>query len=279
MDAWTSPSCISILGVAAHFIDKSGKRRTTILALRHLQGMHSGENMAGVLLQIFNEYGIQNRIGYFMEDNQETNDTCIDTLLQQLHPWMTAKQWKKNRLRCAGHIINLCAHAFIMGKDAERIAREMDAAMQEGYLKKIGELWRKCGALGRLHNVTKYIRGSPQRREFFGKQVCGGELAEFDGLEVSSRSCPSTSYRYLPAPRRNFCAKPFFPRHKRRTNYAIFNRLFRTMLHAGTPFSLQLVELSTLRNEFKCSARNTFLLRTRNRYQRMIFSSLTIGTN
>src|SRR5579871_812995 len=208
MDAWTSPSCIiSILGVAAHFIDKSGKRRTTILALGHLQGVHSGENMAGVLLQIFNEYGIQNRIGYFMGDNHEANDTCIDSLLQQLHPWMTAKQRKKHRLRCAGHIINFCTHAFIMGKDAEKIAREMDAAMREGDLKKIGELWRKRGALGRLHNVIKYIRGSPQRREFFGKQVCGGELAEFDGLEVSSRSCPSTSY--LPASTSKLLRKAF----------------------------------------------------------------------
>jgi len=33
----------------------------------------------------------------------------------------------------------------------------MDAAMREGDLKKIGELWRKRGALGRLHNVIKYI--------------------------------------------------------------------------------------------------------------------------
>src|SRR5579871_1152334 len=120
MDAWTSPSCISILGVAAHFIDKSGKRRTTILALRHLEGMHSGENMAGVLLQIFNEYGIQNRIGYFMADNHEANDTCIDTLLQQLHLWMMAKQRKKHRLRCAGHIINLCAHAFHHGQGCRK---------------------------------------------------------------------------------------------------------------------------------------------------------------
>src|SRR5579871_5582392 len=152
--------------------------------------------MAGVLLQIFNEYGIQNRIGYFMADNHEANDTCIDSLLQQLHPRMTAKQWKKHRLFCAGHIINLCAHAFIMGKDAEKIAREMDAAMQEGDLKKIGELWRKRGALGRLHNIIKYIRGSPQRREFFGKQVCGVSWQNLMGwnLEVSSRSCPSTSY-------------------------------------------------------------------------------------
>jgi hypothetical protein len=202
MDAWTSPSFTSILGVAAHFIDKFGNRRTTILALRQLQGVHSGENMAGVLLQIFNEYNIQNRIGYFMADNHEANDTCIDTLLQELYPWMTVGQRKRRRLRCAGHIINLCAHAFIMGKDAEKIAREMDAALREGDLKKIGELWRKRGALGRLHNVIRYIRASPQRREFFGKQVCGGELAEFDGLEVSSFQLS------LPL------STPFLPQHK-----------------------------------------------------------------
>ena len=96
---------------------------------------------------------------------------------------MTVKQRKRRRLRCAGHIINLCAHAFLMGKDAEKIAREMDSALREGDLKRVGELWRKRGALGRIHNVIKYIRGSPQRREFFRNLAIGGELAEFDGLE------------------------------------------------------------------------------------------------
>ncbi|KAF1956578.1 hypothetical protein CC80DRAFT_413167 [Byssothecium circinans] len=105
------------------------------------------------------------------------NDTISVTAL--------ARQRKKRRLRCAVHIINLCAHAFLMGKDAEKIAREMDTALREGDIKRVGELWRKRGALGKLHNIVKYIRGSPQRCEFFGKQVCGGELAAFDGLEVS----------------------------------------------------------------------------------------------
>jgi hypothetical protein len=52
-DAWTSPSCVAILGVVAHFIDKTGKRRTAVLALRRLRGVHSGENMAEVMVQIF----------------------------------------------------------------------------------------------------------------------------------------------------------------------------------------------------------------------------------
>jgi hypothetical protein len=185
-DVWTAPSCIAILGAVAHFVDKTGKRRTAVLALRQLQGTHNGENLAGVLLQIFDEYDIGKRIGFFMADNADNNDTCVDIMLQELSPPMTAKQRKKRRLRCAGHIVNLCAHAFLMGKDAEKIAKEMDTALREGDLKKVGELWRKRGALGRLHNVTKYIRGSPQRREFFRNLAIGGELAEFDGLEVSA---------------------------------------------------------------------------------------------
>src|SRR5579871_191823 len=32
--------------------------------------------MAGVLLQIFNEYGIQNRVGYFMADNHVAPTTA-----------------------------------------------------------------------------------------------------------------------------------------------------------------------------------------------------------
>jgi hypothetical protein len=49
-DAWTSLSCIAILGVIAYFVDRTGKRRSAVLALRRLQGVYSGENIAEVLL-------------------------------------------------------------------------------------------------------------------------------------------------------------------------------------------------------------------------------------
>jgi len=57
-DLWTSPNYRAILGCVAHFIDKKGKRRTAVLALRELIGEHSGENMADILLHIFNDYKI-----------------------------------------------------------------------------------------------------------------------------------------------------------------------------------------------------------------------------
>jgi hypothetical protein len=61
----------------------------------------------------------------------------------------------------------------------------LEAAYRDGDMKKIGELWRKRGALGRLHNTIRYIRASPQRRQFFRSIELGGDLSIFDGLEVS----------------------------------------------------------------------------------------------
>jgi hypothetical protein len=186
-DLWTSPNYLAVLGVAAHFIDKSGLRRTAVLALREVEGEHSGENIADVLLQVIKDYKITDRVGYFMSDNASANDVCVDFVLRAVYPRMSDKQRKRRRIRCFGHIVNLCAQAFLIGKDAEKVCQDLDAAYREGDMKRIQELWRKRGAIGRLHNIIKYIRASPQRRQFFRSIVCGGELSEFDGLEVSLR--------------------------------------------------------------------------------------------
>jgi hypothetical protein len=184
-DLWTSPNHLAVLGVVAHFIDNTGTRRTAVLALREVEGEHSGENIADVLLQVIKDYKITGQIGYFMADNASTNDTCINSVLQALYPNMSEKQRRRRRLRCFGHIVNLCAQAFLIGKDAEKVCKDLDAAYREGDMKRIKELWRKRGAIGKLHNIIRYIRASPQRRQFFRSIICGGELSEFDSLEVS----------------------------------------------------------------------------------------------
>ncbi|KAG6990379.1 hypothetical protein FocnCong_v019917 [Fusarium oxysporum f. sp. conglutinans] len=135
---------------------RSGKRRTVVLALRELVGEHSGENMADVLLHIFDDYGISGRIGYFMADNASSNDACIDLVLKALYPNMSRKHRVRRRLRCFGHIVNLCAQAFIMGKDAAKTCKDLDSAYREGDYSRIRELWKKRGAIGRLHNIVRY---------------------------------------------------------------------------------------------------------------------------
>jgi hypothetical protein len=148
-------------------------------------GEHSGENLGLLVLELLQDYGIcGDRIGYFMLDNASSNDTAIDFILKELCPWMTPKQRRHRRLRCLGHIINLCSQAFLMGRICEKEIKKLEKHYQRGDYSKVEELWRKFGCLGRLHNLVRYSRLTPQRREEFAAIVIGGDLWEFDGLEL-----------------------------------------------------------------------------------------------
>ncbi|KAG7403377.1 putative AC transposase [Fusarium oxysporum f. sp. rapae] len=184
-DLWTSPNPYAVLGVIAMWIDTAGKRQTTVLGIRRVYGEHTGENIGSVILELLREYDVGgDQIGYFMLDNASSNDTAVEFILKELCPWMTPKQRRHRRLRCLGHIINLCCQAFLMGRDCERYLAKLEKHYQRGDYAKVEELWKRFGCLGRLHNLVRYIRLTPQRREEFAAIIVGGDLAEFDRLEL-----------------------------------------------------------------------------------------------
>ena len=69
------------MAVVIHYCDKTYKNRTHLITLRRLRGSHSGENMAALLIEIIKKYGFEDRLGYFIADNVESNDVCIDLIL------------------------------------------------------------------------------------------------------------------------------------------------------------------------------------------------------
>ncbi|RKK91520.1 hypothetical protein BFJ68_g16177 [Fusarium oxysporum] len=62
-DHWTSPNRFAIMAVFAHFIDQLGHQQSRLLALRRQFGAHSGENLAGSLIDIVHEWEIEGRVG------------------------------------------------------------------------------------------------------------------------------------------------------------------------------------------------------------------------
>jgi hypothetical protein len=185
-DLWTSPNCYAIMAVIAHYIDSNGARQAKLIALRSLDGEHTGENMAALLLKVFRDYKIGARIGFFILDNASTNDVCVDLILRKLYPRMNAKQRRRRRLRCLGHVINLAAQAFLFGRKSQEALEELDLAYRRHDFDAIAKVWRKQGVLGRLHNIVRYIRMTPQRRAEWRKTVIGTQKwSLFDGLEVS----------------------------------------------------------------------------------------------
>ncbi|RYC77207.1 hypothetical protein BFJ63_vAg19919, partial [Fusarium oxysporum f. sp. narcissi] len=147
-DLWTSPNPYAILGVIAMWIDTTGKRRTTVLGIRRVYGEHTGENLGSVVLELLKEYDIGgDEIGYFMLDNASSNDTAVGFILKELCPWMDSKQRRHRRLRCLGHIVNLCCQAFLMGRNCEKYLAKLEKHYQRGDYAKVEELWKRFGCL------------------------------------------------------------------------------------------------------------------------------------
>ncbi|KAK9444136.1 uncharacterized protein VB005_01882 [Metarhizium brunneum] len=140
-DMWTSPNRYALLGLHAHYLDASYKLESRLLALRRVWGSHSGDNQAATIYGVFGEYGISDRIGAGVCDNASSNDTCL-------------------RGRFSGEK---------MPTHFEREAfTEAAFQVEERELR----LWRKRGAVGKLHNIVRFIRASPQRRELMKSLAC-----------------------------------------------------------------------------------------------------------
>jgi hypothetical protein len=119
LDLWSSPNHLPLLGVIAHFSDKNGLLQQSLLGLRTIEGAHSGENMAEVVLNILFDYGIEGSLGYLMMDNASSNDTLVLEIENTLLDKGIVFDADTHRLRCIAHTINLSVKAFLFGKDAK----------------------------------------------------------------------------------------------------------------------------------------------------------------
>ena len=93
-DLWTSPNAHKILGAVAYFINKAGQYHYVVLGLCEVIGEYNNKNMASVFFDIFKDYRIYNNIGYFIADNVELNDICIDIIFQAFYLGILVKKQK-----------------------------------------------------------------------------------------------------------------------------------------------------------------------------------------
>ena len=170
-DMWTSPNHLGLLAVIAHFTSEKPEHCTVTLALKELQGEHSGENQAGVVLDVLNDYEIRNKLGYMVMDNVGSNDTLINAVATSLNNEGVAYDVNHRRLRCNGHVINLAVQAFLFGKavnDYEYLGNEAESPSDIQLSQ-----WRRLGPLGKLHNINVWIMRSPQRVQAFKNRSKG----------------------------------------------------------------------------------------------------------
>src|SRR5438552_3473727 len=121
-DVWTSPNRKSFLGICAHFVDGETKKLCqALLALPELEEGHGGEQQAGVLLRVLEDYGIVDKIGYVTGDNHGSNDKLCRFISKHLSDQGINWSSVHHRIRCHGHVVNLAIQAFLFSKDHDVI--------------------------------------------------------------------------------------------------------------------------------------------------------------
>ena len=175
IDIWTAPAGNrSYLDVIAHWCDVDYNIQTALIALRPVEGRHSGVNIAGILTDVIETYRIGHKIGYCMGDNASNNTTAVEELqsllISNFGEDAGVIPTEERRLRCLAHILNLGAKNLLFGKSIDALELSIDVdltfeeekAEEEEFAK-----WRKAGVIGKSHNLVHFIHHSDQRKDAF----------------------------------------------------------------------------------------------------------------
>ncbi len=212
-DLSTSSSCKALLAITAHWTSNDYKAEATLLAIRELEEDHTGENIAVIIYDMAKEYHIVEKLGYFMMDNATNNDKALKSLNSQIQTdGGVGFDPIETRLRCFGHIMNLAVKDLLYGPkkkgkrrngdiDEEEFVdnEEENIGEDESEIKKRTETekkrWRALGAVGKAHNIVKWIRGKPQHRQgFLNQQV---EKLKRKMVQADNATCWNSTWNML----------------------------------------------------------------------------------
>ena len=116
-DLSTSPNCKALLGITAHWTSAEYKAEATLLAIRELKEEHTGENIAEWVHIVVKEYGVMDKLGFFVMDNATNNDTALVSLNERIiEDGGEGFDPETRRLRCFAHTINLVVKELMFGK-------------------------------------------------------------------------------------------------------------------------------------------------------------------
>ena len=169
-DLWTSPNFKAMIAITAHWTDENWKVQTALIAIREIEGDHDGENISHIVHAVLKEFNIVEQFGYFTGDNAGNNDTTLACLERQIREeGGVGFDVAERRLRCFAHDMQIAVKGLLFGPTVaeletyEATAKVSDEEKAEWMKVK----WRAFGAIGKLHNIVKYIRISPKRRAGF----------------------------------------------------------------------------------------------------------------
>ena len=123
-------------------------------------GDHRGRTQGAMVVKVLEEYNIAHKFGCYVGDNATSNDNELIAGLHESDDLLNVTS--TNRLRCAGHTINLVVKATLYGDVSKFEASLAGASSQQQH-----KLYRQYGVVGKLHNFVNSVCVSHKRRVMF----------------------------------------------------------------------------------------------------------------
>jgi hypothetical protein len=175
LDVWTSQNQLPILGIIGHWLTDEFEYRERLLEFAELQGIHSGENLAGVVENMLIELSLEDKLVSITGDNASNNEAMASELFFSLsdrpreQDAMPAPLYRglDSYIRCLAHVLNLIVKDILhaLGSGTMEQAQATCDHLQNG------NSITKQSAIGRLRILALWINRSPQRRQKW-KEIC-----------------------------------------------------------------------------------------------------------
>ncbi|KAJ0129434.1 Fluconazole resistance protein 1, partial [Fusarium oxysporum f. sp. albedinis] len=152
-DGWKSGNRHALYGITCVFRDSNNRPQKCVLGLPELTERHTGENIAGQIIEIIREYDISDKLGYFTLDNAGNNKTSMGELGLEF-----GFDWEKRWVRCVGHVVNIVVKQLLYGKNPDAFEKEVFEGLHTAA--KEHEVWRRRGSVGKWHNFAVEVSRS-----------------------------------------------------------------------------------------------------------------------
>uniref|UniRef100_A0A0R0KPL8 HAT C-terminal dimerisation domain-containing protein n=1 Tax=Glycine max TaxID=3847 RepID=A0A0R0KPL8_SOYBN len=165
-DVWTSCTSEGYISLTAHYVDANWKLNSKMLNFSHFPPPYSGREMAKVIYDFLEEWGIEQKIFSLTLDNASSNDKMQDYLKEILflHANGLVSGGEFFHIRCCAHILNLIVQeglkvaGLAVNKIRESIkyVKGLEGRMQvfKACVAKVGGIHTKMGL--RLDVITRW---------------------------------------------------------------------------------------------------------------------------
>ena len=156
-DLWILSNSLLIVGIVTYYLNKDLVVQSTLIGIRRVKGVYSGENIAKAIIPVLVKMGVVLKLRFFIRDNIRNNDICQRVICRKLRPDIKAPD--SRRVRCLSYILNLAVKAFLFGKEADAFEEDVNQKYNNIYIEKLQKLWHKKGLIRKFYNIVLYCDG------------------------------------------------------------------------------------------------------------------------